>query len=119
MDDPLPAALSVDPDTKVAGSGIDALATALLLGDVRRFLTVPGSPATRLADALVARGAEVINAHDEKTAIETALGLALVGVRAGVIAKGNGGLVLAEALQNAGPHEIGGLLVLLGDDPAD
>jgi indolepyruvate ferredoxin oxidoreductase alpha subunit len=98
-------------------SAARGLATDLLAAGVATFLTVPGHPATELMDELERLGARVDDAHDEKTAAEMAFGMSVAGVPVGVLVKGNGALLAAEPLQNAGPHGCGApLLLVVGDD---
>jgi indolepyruvate ferredoxin oxidoreductase, alpha subunit len=93
------------------------LAEDLIAAGVRHYLAVPGYPATALLDELQRLGATVEDAHDEKTAAEMAYGLSIGGTPVAVLVKGNGALLSAEPLQNAGPHGIGApLLLVVGDD---
>lgn len=93
------------------------LAVELIRFGIRTVLTVPGFPTTELADDLDALGADVRDAHNEKTAAELAYGLSVAGVPSAVLVKGNGALLCAEPMQNAGPHRTGApLLLVVGDD---
>ncbi|MFN7150988.1 MAG: thiamine pyrophosphate-binding protein, partial [Microthrixaceae bacterium] len=84
---------------------------------IEHVLTVPGSPATALVDELGRAGALIEDALNEKAAAELAFGRSLAGQATAVIVKGNGALLAAEPLQNAGPHGIGApLLLIVGDD---
>jgi indolepyruvate ferredoxin oxidoreductase alpha subunit len=96
--------------------GFAALARALRLGGVDRIFTVPGSPASSLADAAELAGIVVEDLQNEKAAAEAAFGYAWVGGIGSLLMKGNGTLVAAEPLDNAGPHGSGALLVIVGDD---
>jgi len=93
------------------------LAADLLDVGVQRFLTVPGSPGSELVEELERAGALVEDAHNEKTAAELAFGLSIAGESVALVVKGNGALLAAEPLQNAGPHGTSApLLLLVGDD---
>ncbi len=122
---PRPAGDARVPDQTDRAQGVAAgevaavrlLAQDLLLDGVRTFLSVPGHPASSLADELLALGARVDDAHDEKTAAEIAYGCSIGGSPVAVLTKGNGALLAAEPLQNAGPHGTGApLLLIVGDD---
>ena len=94
-----------------------SLAADLVDLGVQHFLTVPGSPGSELVDALRRAGAVVEDAHNEKTAAELAFGLSMAGVPVALVVKGNGALLAAEPLQNAGPHStLAPLLLVVADD---
>jgi indolepyruvate ferredoxin oxidoreductase alpha subunit len=96
---------------------VDALADELVAAGIRTFLGVPGYPVTELLEALDARDGTVLDAQNEKTAAEMAVGSSLAGTPTALVVKGNGALLAAEPLQNAGPHGIGApLLLIVGDD---
>lgn len=93
------------------------LAAELLRVGIERFYTVPGSPATAVAEELHRLGAWVRDARDEKSAAEAAVGAAAVGFGAAVVVKGNGASLALEPLQNAAAHHIEApLLLIVGDD---
>ncbi|MDP3396738.1 MAG: thiamine pyrophosphate-dependent enzyme [Methanoregula sp.] len=92
--------------------GIDVITGALLACTDRQY-TVPGFPVTELGAKT--RAEMVIN---EKTALEYALGDSLEGRRAAVIIKNVGVNACADPLlQAAAQGLIGGVLLVVGDDP--
>ena len=92
--------------------GIDVITEALLACTDRQY-TVPGFPVTDLGART--RAEMVIN---EKTALEYALGDSLEGRRAAVIIKNVGVNACADPLlQAASQGLIGGVLLVVGDDP--
>lgn len=108
-----------EPESIIAGEvpAVGLLALDLVLAGVMDFLTVPGHPGTALSEELGLLGARVNDAHNEKVAAEIAFGYSIAGAPVGVIMKGNGALLAAEPLQNAGPHGVGApLLLIVGDD---
>lgn len=115
-----------EPDEPVDGSdglpadtlGVGHLAAAVRRSGIDSLTFVPGAPCTVLIDALADQGATVTDAHDEKSAVEIAIGRAAAGQPSGVVIKGIGGDLAAEPLASAGPEGIAGpLVVLVGDDP--
>ncbi len=98
-------------------TAIAALAESLLDAGIELFLGVPGYPVTQLLEELESSGARVVDPQNEKTGAEMAVGSSLSGVPVALVLKGNGALLAAEPLQNAGPHGVGApLLVVVGDD---
>lgn len=96
---------------------VEALADELVAAGVRTFLGVPGHPVTLLLEALATHDVVVLDAQNEKTAAEMGVGSSLAGTPTALVVKGNGALLAAEPLQNAGPHGIGApLLLIVGDD---
>ncbi|MCU7725988.1 thiamine pyrophosphate-dependent enzyme [Actinoplanes sp. KI2] len=78
---------------------------------------VPGAPITHVADTAGASMQQFEWAVNEKVAVENAIGLSCIGVRAAVMFKQNGLNVAADALVNAATHSIGAaLLIIVADD---
>lgn len=115
--DPGGADRAVDVTRPTVARPLAAAAADLVELGIEHVLTVPGSPATALVHELGRAGAVIEDALNEKTAAELAFGRSLAGQATAVVVKGNGALLAAEPLQNAGPHGIGApLLLIVGDD---
>lgn len=102
--------------------GDAALAHGALAAGVRVVTGYPGSPATGVWDAILARTApdavDVTWAPNEKVAMELAIGASLGGARALVVLKSVGLNVALDPLATmsyTGCHR--GLVILLGEDP--
>lgn len=115
--DPGGADRAIDVTRPTVGCPLAAAAADLVELGIEHVLTVPGAPATALVHELGRVGAAVEDALNEKTAAELAFGRSLAGQATAVVVKGNGALLAAEPLQNAGPHGIAApLLLIVGDD---
>lgn len=114
----------LEDDCPMADSmrGDQALAWGALAAGVGVVTGYPGSPATGVFDALLARTApgdlEIGWAPNEKVAMEIATGASLGGVRSLVVLKSVGlnvGLDPLATMAYTGCHR--GMVILLGDDP--
>lgn len=119
-----PERLAVPPADAPAAktlSGAEALAWGVLAAQVGLMTGYPGSPATAVYDAVVARGEGGPVAYwapNEKAAVEVALGASLAGTRSLVVLKSVGLNIALDPLATAaycGCHA--GMVILLGDDP--
>lgn len=100
-----------------ARAGADHLADLLVAHGFRHATAVPGWPATALQEALVVRGADVLDVGNERSAAEHAFGWSVAGRPSLLVIKGSGTWLAAEAIQNMASHGIGApMLVVVGDD---
>ncbi|MEN6479543.1 MAG: thiamine pyrophosphate-dependent enzyme [Anaerolineales bacterium] len=120
-----PPDVSTEGAEQLAGqrvlSGAEALAWGVTAAQVGLMTGYPGSPATSVYDAVVARGdasCRACWAPNEKVALEMAIGASLGGTRSLVVLKSVGLNVALDPLATvsySGCHA--GLVILLGDDP--
>lgn len=102
-------------------SGSEALAWGVTAAQVGFMTGYPGSPATSVYDAVVAREAANCRAYwapNEKVAVEMAIGASLNGTRSLVVLKSVGLNIALDPLATVsycGCHA--GLVIVLGEDP--
>ena len=103
----------------------EAIAQGAIDGGLSGVYAYPGTPSTEITEYIQqSKEAQEKNIHsqwsvNEKTAMETAMGLSFVGKRALVCMKHVGLNVAADPFMNAAITGInGGLLVLSADDPS-
>ena len=61
--------------------GVELLAKTLVEHGLTTFHVVPGKPASALIDTLGSLGATIVDAHDEKSAMESAIGMSRYRMR--------------------------------------
>ncbi|HNV62837.1 MAG TPA: indolepyruvate ferredoxin oxidoreductase, partial [Candidatus Cloacimonas acidaminovorans] len=105
--------------------GDEALAQGALDAGISGFYGYPGTPSTEIIEyAQRSKQAEENNVHrtwssNEKTALETALGMSASGKRAMVTMKHVGLNVAADPLMNSAiTGASGGLIIAVADDPS-
>jgi indolepyruvate ferredoxin oxidoreductase alpha subunit len=99
-------------------SGIEASAHGALEAGVHLAAACPGPVASEVLDALAARGGVLCErAPSEKVALEVALGASLAGARSMAVLRAGGLDAGASALAAASCANVGGLAILLCDDP--
>jgi indolepyruvate ferredoxin oxidoreductase, alpha subunit len=105
--------------------GDEAIAQGALDGGISGVYAYPGTPSTEITEYIqqsneaADRGVHSQWSANEKTAMETALGMSYAGKRALVCMKHVGLNVAADAFINASVTGInGGLVVLVADDPS-
>lgn len=105
--------------------GVEAIAQGAIDGGMSGIYAYPGTPSTEITEYVQhSRQAKKLNIHsdwsaNEKTAMETALGMSYAGKRAMVCMKHVGLNVAADCFMNAAVTGAnGGLIVTVADDPS-
>jgi indolepyruvate ferredoxin oxidoreductase alpha subunit len=105
--------------------GVEAIAQGAIDGGISGVYAYPGTPSTEITEyvqhskSAIARDIHRVWSANEKTAMETALGMSYAGKRALVCMKHVGLNVAADCFLNAAVTGAnGGLLVVVADDPS-
>ncbi|MDY4042372.1 MAG: thiamine pyrophosphate-dependent enzyme [Marinifilaceae bacterium] len=105
--------------------GVEAIAQGALDGGISGVFAYPGTPSTEITEYIqeskeaIARNVHRVWSANEKTAMETALGMSYAGKRALVCMKHVGMNVAADCFMNAAiTGANGGMVVTAADDPS-
>ncbi len=102
--------------------GDEAIAQGALDAGISGVYAYPGTPSTEITEYIQSKNIDGVHSNwcvNEKTAMETALGVSYVGKRALVCMKHVGLNVAADAFINSAMTGVnGGIVVLVADDPS-
>ena len=105
--------------------GVEAIAQGAIDGGISGVFAYPGTPSTEITEYIqeskqaIARNVHRMWSANEKTAMETALGMSYAGKRALVCMKHVGMNVAADCFMNAAiTGANGGMVVIAADDPS-
>ena len=105
--------------------GVEAIAQGAIDGGISGVFAYPGTPSTEITEYIqeskqaIARNVHRVWSANEKTAMETALGMSYAGKRALVCMKHVGMNVAADCFMNAAiTGANGGMVVIAADDPS-
>ncbi len=100
-------------------SGNEAIALAVLESFVSSSYAYPGTPSTEIMEYLRKNSSNAFWATNEKTALESALGVSFIGERAFVSMKHVGLNVASDPFLSGANLKInGGLVIVVADDPS-
>ena len=105
--------------------GVEAIAQGAIDGGISGVFAYPGTPSTEITEYIqeskqaIARNVHRMWSANEKTAMETALGMSYAGKRALVCMKHVGMNVAADCFMNAAiTGANGGMVIIAADDPS-
>ena len=105
--------------------GVEAIAQGAIDGGISGVFAYPGTPSTEITEYIqeskqaIARNVHRVWSANEKTAMETALGMSYAGKRALVCMKHVGMNVAADCFMNAAiTGANGGMVIIAADDPS-